>query len=77
MAPTVIQAHGWGGLAAQLANDAVDLARAGYLVINFDYRGWGQSDGRVVLDPSGVVKGWAAERAAAPLRELPATIALE
>ena len=48
--PTVIQAHGWGGLAAQLANDAVDLARAGYLVINFDYRGWGQSDGRVVLD---------------------------
>jgi thiamine biosynthesis lipoprotein len=27
-------------------------------------------DGRVVLDPSGVVKGWAAERAAEPLREL-------
>ena len=27
-------------------------------------------DGRVVLDPSGVVKGWAAERAAEPLRAL-------
>jgi FAD:protein FMN transferase len=27
-------------------------------------------DGRPVLDPSGVVKGWAADRAAAPLREL-------
>lgn len=27
-------------------------------------------DGRTVLDPSGVVKGWAAERAAAALREL-------
>lgn len=27
-------------------------------------------DGRVVLDPSGVVKGWAAERAARPLRHL-------
>jgi thiamine biosynthesis lipoprotein len=27
-------------------------------------------DGRVRLDPSGVVKGWAAERAAAPLRAL-------
>jgi thiamine biosynthesis lipoprotein len=30
-------------------------------------------DGRVVLDPSGVVKGWAVERAAAALRELPDT----
>jgi thiamine biosynthesis lipoprotein len=30
-------------------------------------------DGRVVLDPSGVVKGWAAEQAADPLRALPAT----
>jgi thiamine biosynthesis lipoprotein len=29
--------------------------------------------GPVVLDPSGVVKGWAAERAAAPLRELSGT----
>jgi FAD:protein FMN transferase len=27
-------------------------------------------DGRVVLDPSGVVKGWAVERAAEPLRRL-------
>jgi thiamine biosynthesis lipoprotein len=31
------------------------------------------SDGRVVLDPSGVVKGWAAERAAEALRALPGT----
>lgn len=30
-------------------------------------------DGRVVLDPSGVVKGWAAERAARPLRHLAET----
>jgi thiamine biosynthesis lipoprotein len=30
-------------------------------------------DGRVVLDPSGVVKGWAVERAAAALRDLPDT----
>jgi thiamine biosynthesis lipoprotein len=30
-------------------------------------------DGAVVLDPSGVVKGWAAERAAEPLRALPGT----
>lgn len=30
-------------------------------------------DGRPVLDPSGVVKGWAVERAAEPLRALPDT----
>jgi thiamine biosynthesis lipoprotein len=30
-------------------------------------------DGEVVLDPTGVVKGWAVERAAAPLRALEAT----
>ena len=30
-------------------------------------------DGEVRLDPSGVVKGWAAERAAQPLRDLPDT----
>ncbi len=46
--PTVIMAHGWGGTAANFRRDAVDLANAGYLVITFDYRGWGGSDGRVV-----------------------------
>jgi uncharacterized protein len=47
--PTIIQAHGWGGVAANFRLDALALANAGYLVIDFDYRGWGQSDGRVVL----------------------------
>ena len=47
--PTVIIAHGWGGTAANFRQDAVDLARAGYLVMLFDYRGWGDSDGRVML----------------------------
>lgn len=47
--PTVIIANGWGGTAASLRQDAVDLARAGYLVMLFDYRGWGDSDGRVML----------------------------
>jgi len=47
--PTIIQAHGWGGVAANFRWDAMALANAGYLVIDFDYRGWGQSDGRVVL----------------------------
>ena len=47
--PTVIIAHGWGGTAANFRADAVDLAHAGYLVLLFDYRGWGDSDGRMVL----------------------------
>jgi hypothetical protein len=47
--PTVIMAPGWGATAASLRDDAVDLARAGYLVMLFDYRGWGESDGRLAL----------------------------
>ncbi|MEK7829849.1 MAG: alpha/beta fold hydrolase [Acidobacteriota bacterium] len=47
--PTIIQAHGWGGTAANFRWDSLALANAGYLVIAFDYRGWGQSDGRVIL----------------------------
>ena len=41
--------NGWGGTAANFRRDASDLANAGYMVITFDYRGWGQSDGRIVL----------------------------
>ncbi len=47
--PTIIMAHGWGGTAANFRPDAIALASAGYLVITFDYRGWGGSDGRVIL----------------------------
>ena len=47
--PTIIQAHGWGGTAAGFRRDAIDLANAGYLVIDFDYRGWGESDSRLIL----------------------------
>ncbi len=36
-------------MAANLRPDAVVFARAGYLVVTFDYRGWGASDSRVVL----------------------------
>jgi dienelactone hydrolase len=47
--PTVISATGWGGVANSFRNVAVELARAGYAVFLFDYRGWGGSDGRVIL----------------------------
>lgn len=55
--PTVIMAPGWGAMAAPLRQDAVDLARAGYLVMLFDYRGWGDSDGRVMLTGQPPVAG--------------------
>ena len=47
--PTIIMAHGWGGIAAYLDREAVAFSEAGYLVLTFDYRGWGPSDSRVVL----------------------------
>ena len=47
--PTILMSHGWGGTAAHLRTDAVAFARAGYLVVTFDYRGWGKSDSRLVL----------------------------
>jgi dienelactone hydrolase len=51
--PTIIMAHGWGGVAAAFRRDATELAQAGYLVVIFDYRGWGESDARVVLTGPG------------------------
>lgn len=50
--PTILMAHGWGGTAAVLIRDAMAFARAGYMVVTFDYRGWGQSDSRVILTSS-------------------------
>ena len=47
--PTVLMAHGWGGTAAQLRTVAIDFAHAGYFVVTFDYRGWGESDSRLIL----------------------------
>jgi outer membrane protein assembly factor BamB/dienelactone hydrolase len=46
--PTIIMSHGWGGTAGALRPDAIVFAQAGYLVVAFDYRGWGKSDSRLV-----------------------------
>ncbi len=46
--PTIVMSHWWGGTAAALRPDAIRFARAGYLVVTFDYRGWGHSDSRLV-----------------------------
>lgn len=51
--PAVILSHGWGGTAALLRPEAERFAQAGYFVLVFDYRGWGDSDGRPVRDEAG------------------------
>lgn len=48
-APAIVLAHGWGGLKEHL----IELygrvfAAEGYVVLAFDYRGWGGSDGRII-----------------------------
>src|SRR5258708_27467963 len=47
--PTIVMAHGWGGTKSAFRPEAVAFAQAGYLVVAFDYRGWGESDSRVIL----------------------------
>jgi dienelactone hydrolase len=67
--PTIIMSHGWGGTAQQLRADATYFAQAGYLVVIFDYRGWGGSEGRVVLTKP-VQRGKSGEPFTAEVREI-------
>ncbi len=48
--PTILLAHGWGGLKSHLNQSyAPKFASAGFIVMTFDYRGWGESDSRLVV----------------------------
>ncbi len=61
-APAILMSHGWGGVRDHLNGAyAGDFARAGFIVLTIDYRGWGESDSRLVLaeaqpraDPGGI-----------------------
>jgi dienelactone hydrolase len=46
--PAIVLCHGWGGEAAGLRNTATAFSAAGYTAITFDYRGWGESGGRLI-----------------------------
>ncbi len=51
--PAILLCHGWGGRKEQLLElYARDFARAGFVAMAFDYRGWGASDGKVIPLPS-------------------------
>jgi hypothetical protein len=47
--PTIVMAYGWGGTMERFRQEGAAFAKAGYLVVMFDYRGWGESDARVIL----------------------------
>lgn len=47
--PAIVMSHGWGGTKAGLVRNAVKFAAAGFVVLAFDYRGWGESDGKLVV----------------------------
>ncbi len=45
--PGVVICHGWGGLKERTVGEiALRLVAAGFAALTFDYRGYGQSDGR-------------------------------
>jgi dienelactone hydrolase len=51
--PAIILCHGWGGVREHLNRAyAPQFASTGFVVLTLDYRGWGDSDSRLVLrDP--------------------------
>ncbi len=49
----VLLSHGWGGTRAHLSQAyAPFIAEAGFVVLTIDYRGWGDSDSRLVMRTS-------------------------
>ena len=46
--PAILLCHGWGGLKDHLDRYAKKFAAAGFVAMTFDYRGWGESDGRII-----------------------------
>jgi dienelactone hydrolase len=47
--PAILLCHGWGGLKEHLSSTyAPWWTKSGFIVLTFDYRGWGQSDAKLV-----------------------------
>ncbi len=49
-APAVVLAHGFGGSKQSMADDALDLAGRGYVVLTYSARGFGRSTGQIGLN---------------------------
>ncbi len=51
--PAIVLCHGWGGKRSHLDfSYCTKFAKAGFIAMTFDYRGWGESDGVLVM-PNG------------------------
>ncbi len=62
--PAILLCHGWAGLKGHLAERyALPFAQAGYCCLVFDYRGWGESDGRLISPSAGPKLGEEGEHA--------------
>ncbi len=48
--PAIIMTHGWGGTRGDVLPLAQDYASQGYVVITYDSRGFGESDGEITLN---------------------------
>ncbi len=47
--PAILLCHGWGGLKEHLSSTyAKWFAKGGFAALTFDYRGWGESDAKLV-----------------------------
>ncbi len=46
--PAILLCHGWGGTRDHLAKYARAFAASGFVALAFDYRGWGDSDGKLI-----------------------------
>ena len=48
--PALVLCHGWGGVRSHLNSTyAIKFASNGFVVLTFDYRGWGDSDSKMIL----------------------------
>lgn len=47
--PAIVLGNGWGGTKRGLRRAASKFAADGYIALGFDYKGWGQSGGQLVV----------------------------
>ncbi|MDX1587607.1 MAG: alpha/beta fold hydrolase [Oleiphilaceae bacterium] len=70
--PAILMVHGWGGVQDSLTVSFYEeFTRAGYVVMTFDYRGWGDSAGLPRQIISARQRLWDAEAALAFLKSRP------
>ncbi len=47
--PAIVMSHGWGGTKQKIQREAAKFCSDGFITLAFTYRGWGGSEGKMVL----------------------------